>query len=257
MRLYCKSCGEQLQSEDLDVDQAQAKCRACDAVFSIAEDLEWHRKREKAAIASQEVPLPPGMKLEQASWGPRFVLRWFARRYVFGFLFSLIWNGMLFWMFRSIAQQPDVPLASYLVPVVHVAAGIGLFYWSLAGLVNRTTLGFQSHELRLRSGPLPWRGNLTFSEEDIEQLFCTGKSHSAPRPRPRAGTKARSGSAPRRKVAFRLYAVWLLAKDGWGYKLISRLERAEQALFIERQLEEHLGIADRIVPGEIKPSVEL
>ena len=43
-------------------------------------------------------------------------------------------------MWYGIAFAADTPLIAKLFPLLHVAMGIGLTYFTLAGLVNRTTV---------------------------------------------------------------------------------------------------------------------
>ena len=88
-------------------------------------------------------------------------------------------------------------------------------------------------QLTIRHGPLPWPGNHTLNSADIEQLFCQEKF--------RQGKHGGSYT----------YEVHAVLTDGTKKELVSGLDDADQAIFIEQQLEDHLGIEDRRVPGEL------
>ena len=52
------------------------------------------------------------------------------------------------------------PLIAFLLPIAHVAVGVGLTYYTLTRLMNRTRIEVSRDELTIRHGPLPWRGNM-------------------------------------------------------------------------------------------------
>jgi hypothetical protein len=78
-----------------------------------------------------------------------------------------------------------------------------------------------------------------FPRAEIEQVFCTARPRFFRPP-------WRTGSA-----AALIYEVWLLSRDEKRTRLISRLVTADEAFFIEQEIERHLGIEDAVVKGEI------
>jgi hypothetical protein len=117
-------------------------------------------------------------------------------------------------------------------PVVHVAVGIGVTYWTLARLVNHTTVRLSSGQLTIRHGPLPWAGGGTLSSGDLAQLYREEVLH-----RSRNGVRA----------SYRLSAV---LHDQSKRRLLT-CDAADTALYVEQQVERYLGIADRRVAGEM------
>jgi hypothetical protein len=115
-----------------------------------------------------------------------------------------------------------------------VAAGYG----SLLSLVNRTRIeASRQTGLKVRHGPLPsLHLSRTLEPRDIRQLY--GKHHPHPR-------KERE-----------FYELCVLLQDGSSKGLMSSRLTAEQVLFLERTLEDHLGVRDQPVPGEFKPDVQ-
>jgi hypothetical protein len=117
------------------------------------------------------------------------------------------------------------------VPILHVAVGVGLTYFVLAGLLNTTTITADPQELTVRHRPIPWSGNLKYPAGQIRQLYVKREKAEV------NGSKT-----------FGLYA---LLHDRKQVKLLSGLLEASQGQFIEQEIERHLGIAPEAVKGEI------
>jgi hypothetical protein len=113
-----------------------------------------------------------------------------------------------------------------------VAVGIGLTYSTVAGLLNTTTLQVGEGTLSVHHGPLPWVGNRVLPTDDIRQLY-TERSVS--------GGKSK-------KETFTVHAI---VGTGPTISVVSRLEEITQALYIEKEVERHLGIVDERVPGAV------
>ncbi len=88
--------------------------------------------------------------------------------------FTIAWDAfLLFWY--SMAAGGNAPWIVIVVPIAHVAAGIGLTYFVFASLLNTTRITVGPRALEVRHGPLPWRGNAVYERSQIEQLFCKRK----------------------------------------------------------------------------------
>jgi hypothetical protein len=119
-------------------------------------------------------------------------------------------------------------------PLGHVAVGVGLTYYTLAGLLNRTTVEVSQGALRVRHAPLPWMRNRVIAGHEISQLFCEEKQW-----RRRYSTVKR----------YRLHAI--VGHERRRVSLLT-LDDMQQALYLEQRFEQELGIVDRPVPGELK-----
>jgi len=228
MSLYCRTCGEPIPAEDVNIDLAIAKCRACDAVFCFGHRI----GREPADRKRAEVPMPKGIAVEQ--WGNDLTItrRWFSPVFVFLLFFCIAWDGFLvFWYSMAFSGGPWIMIV---FPIAHVAVGVGLTYYTVAGFLNRSVIKVSGGVLTVRHAPLPWPGTHTLNASDLAQAYCT--EHF---------TQGRNSSG---STSYRVNA---MLADGRKIKLLDGLTESDQALFIEQQLESHLGIPDSPVRGEM------
>ena len=231
--MYCKQCGSEVPAADVNLDSAIAKCRKCNAVFSFAGDLgvgrgDAVRRRDRA-----DVPQPAGITVEDWGGNLRFVRRWFSGLFIFLAFFCVVWDSFLiFWY--SVAFGEDTPLIMKIFPIGHVAVGIGLTYYTLAGFLNRTVIEVGGGSLRIRHAPLPWPGQCDLLTSEVKQLYCqervTHGKHGTPH------------------YSYHLHAV---TERGRKVKLLSNLKDVDEALYLEQEVERRLGIKDRHVPGEV------
>ena len=235
MQLNCRNCGKPIAAADVNIELAIAKCMACNSVFNFADQL-----GAKAGLAARrpEVPMPGGITVDQ--WGPqlKIVRRWFSPVIIFLIFFCIAWDSFLvFWYAMAFSDLNGGGMGWMMIifPVAHVAVGVGLTYFTIAGILNKTKLSVDVGQLTVRHGPLPWPGNRTLTTDELDQLYCT--EHIS-----RSGNSTSSSTSYRVNVATR---------DGKKIKLLSGLSDADQALYIEQKIEEHLGIEDRPVGGEI------
>lgn len=179
-----------------------------------------------------EAPLPPSIKVAKSSRGLEIRRRWFQPIHLFLAFFCIVWNAFLV-SWYSMAAEMDAPWMFKVFPILHVAVGVGLTYATLAGFLNTTTIAVERRELRVSHAPLPWRGAVKLESSSIDQLFCKLRLH-----------RNKRGHSY-------TYEVWMSSRDSRSRKLVSGLPDPEQALFIEQQVERALGLADRVMPGEL------
>jgi hypothetical protein len=219
----------------MNLAQMAARCPTCDALLDLRDQVPSvgtpvGRPDRAAPIA---MPLPSGIEVQNNARELRLVLRWFSPVYIFLAVFSLFWIGFLvIWYSMAIGG----PVIFQLFPLLHVAAGIGLAYATLAGFLNRTTITVERGHLSVRHGPIPWNGNRELPADALEQLYC--QEHV---------THSRNGGTTIR------YSVQAVGKESRRkITLVSGLTDRDQALFIESQVEQKLGIIDRPVTSEMR-----
>lgn len=236
MQVHCTNCGVQIPADDLNIDTGIAKCQACNCVFSFLEALRESSAAERPLRATAErpvVPQPRGIMVDDLGGRLRLVRRWFRWPLLFLVFFCVAWDGFLvFWY--SIAFTQNAPWIMVVFPVAHVAVGVGLTYFVLCGFLNSTSIEVESGGLRIRHGPLPWWGNRTIETADLKQLYCQRRVRSS-----------RNGTSE-------TYELHAQLANGTQLKLLSGLEEAQDALYLEQQIEKYLGIRDIRVAGEYR-----
>ncbi len=234
MQIECPSCHTQILSDDMNLNNMVAKCRQCHALVSLNRFVSTAKSNADLPqrIERPQVPLPTGFQVEDAGFGLTISRRWFSCVILFLVFFCIAWNSFLvFWY--SMAFGNDFPWFFKVFPIAHVAVGIGLTYFTLAGLFNRTTIRVDDQYLKVRHGPIPWLGNQTLPSNEIDQLYTQEQTHHG------------------KHGVYRSYKVCALTRDGRKVVLISNLQEVDQALFIEQRIEKQLGIEDRPMPGEV------
>ena len=230
--LRCKNCGATISPENVVERLAMARCDHCGSVFAVsglptpASGAEEPRPRVK-------VPMPRGIRVEELGSSLEIRRRWFGPAFVFLAFFCVFWNGfMIVW--HAMALSMGAWFMS-LFGLLHTAVGVGLAWFTLAGLLNTTTIRARRGLIEITSGPIPWWGNANVSTDELDQLYCKERiSHS------KNGTNYS-------------YQVLAVTKTNVRQTLVKGLTEADQALFIEQELERFLDIKDRPVRGEIGP----
>ena len=189
-------------------------------------------------------PMPEKVTREVLPSGLRLTYRWFSPAAWFLALFCLFWDGFLVFWYAGATTGVDwskgldavagPQLMFLLFPLIHVAVGVGLTYFTVCSFVNRTVIDVSPREISVRIGPLPWRGNRSVAPMQIAQIY-----------REEIVRQTKNGQS----ITYELSAV---LKDGKKLKLLSGLHGADQALYLEQEIERHLGIRDQAVAGEMR-----
>ncbi|MBX3741388.1 MAG: hypothetical protein KF712_10385 [Akkermansiaceae bacterium] len=224
VELKCNNCGSQLKPEDISPQLSAARCHHCNALFALPAAAGGR------TIGRPDVALPRGMSIEERMDGLTITRRWLEAKVWFLLFFAVFWNGfMIVWNVISLSQ--GIWMMS-VFGLLHTGVGLFLIYLVLAMFLNTTTVKVTYDAVETRSGPLPWKGNKTIPKHEVEQFYCTEKvQHS------------KNGSS----VTYKVEAV---LKGNRRETLVQGITHHDQALYIEQQLERHLGIRDVSVAGE-------
>ncbi|HEX8210007.1 MAG TPA: hypothetical protein VF584_07455 [Longimicrobium sp.] len=242
--LKCPTCGAQIQAADMNLSTMYARCRECQSLVDLeaANAAPVPRDSIDGAVLMPDgslapapplpVPLPERLTVYTAGGGLRIERRWYAWTAVFLVFFCVIWFGILgFWYLMAFSTGAWMLM---LFPLLHVAVGLFLAYFTAAMFVNATEVVVADGVLTVRHGPLPWFGNRQIATDSLEQLYC--EEHVS---RTRNGTTV-------------TYSVRARGRDGRMVKLVTGLPQRDQAMYIEQEVERHLGIADRHVSGQVR-----
>lgn len=179
-----------------------------------------------------DLGLPEGMDMVNNLDSLEITRRWFSWKIIAMTLFAVVWDGFLVFWYSMATQSGSAIML--LFPLVHVAVGMGLTYYVLAGYMNKTRIYVDQMQIVIRHGPLPWFGNRTVDAGEVKQIYV--KEHV---------------SRSRRGGATVTFAVHMLTHGQRNVKLLSGLPNSEQALFIEQEIEKFLRIQDVPVRGQL------
>lgn len=163
--------------------------------------------------------LPDKLEIFHRGSSLAMVRKWFGWRVVCTAAFTLFW-----WNVSPGTQEPALIDAALL----HVVVGIGLTYYVVAGWLNRTYILVKRDKITVRHAPLPWVGNKELESSMLKQLYAIETYYNN----------------------YVTCAIHAITQQGRDIALIRNLTR-EQALYIEQEVEEYLGIEDLPVKGEI------
>ncbi|MCH7225475.1 hypothetical protein [Haloferula sp. A504] len=225
IELKCRNCGSQLAPEDISARLAVARCKHCNALFALPESV-----TSPQPIARPEVELPKRFTIERANQTLAISWRWFSPAVLGLLFFAVFWNGFLI-VWHTIALSQGAWFMS-VFGLLHTGVGVFLAYWVVAKLMNRTTVYVSKDWIQVRLGPIPWSGKQDLKREGIVQLFCKEKVQ-----------RGKNGTS-------QTYQVEVVLEGNLRKTLVKGLESADQAIFVEQQIEKYLGLADVPVDGE-------
>ncbi len=181
MLFSCKACNAALQKDDIDFQTGIASCSHCQAVMSFAKEMGLDPRPAPPAAppvqpARPWAAKPRSIQVSNTAMALEFTRRWFNGTFIFLLFFCIFWDGFLiFWYTMRPNTGSGMDLIFFLFPLIHVAVGVALTYYTLAGFVNRTKIRVDDNQLSIRHEPLPWRGTKSLAIREIKQLYCERK----------------------------------------------------------------------------------
>ena len=167
--IHCPNCGQQVPAKDINIVALMAKCAGCDHVFSI--------DGSNAAMAeSESTPSRPSGITHDTGYSGELILKrqWFHIALLGLLFFCIAWDSFLVvWYSITILGALNGKGFDWIMivfPVGHVAVGVGLTYYVIAGLFNKTTIHLDFDALSVTHGPIPWRGSKRLRREEILEL---------------------------------------------------------------------------------------
>ncbi len=219
--MKCKNCGTEISTNRTDVvDQQLITCPACEAVFYAAD-----KNKGIALFTPSHRSLPARMSIKVLNDELVITRHW--RGVVRLGLLVVVSFLLTFGLFFG-----DMSTVMFLFnPLTWIVAGLG--YCGLRALVNTTVVRVSPTHLTVKEGPLLPRRWVEIDSRDVTQLYV--KQH------------VQRGSKNTTTTTYQLH---LVQENGEQEEIVSDLETADQALFLEQEIERFLGLADQAVPGE-------
>jgi len=250
--ISCPKCAMEIDTTDADVALQATRCKRCRRLVDLSKHLAMPAiggVREKSGSAPAAmvgasggprvpVPMPPKFRIEHGG-SLKISWRWFGPQFLFLVFFCVFWDGFLIvWYSAALfavggGSNAAAAVPMLLFPLIHVAVGFALTYYTVCGFVNSTVVEAGNGRLTVKHGPLPWRGNLDIDASNLEQLYSE-----------EIVSRTKNGVS-------RTYDVSGVERDGVSRKIVRGLTEPAQALFVEQALESQLAIADRAVGGEL------
>ena len=182
--------------------------------------------------------------------GPVYIYLWRDWGFILLVLFGLFFTAIPIWI-SLIAE--DMISIGWLFILLFTAIGLGLTYWSLGRVINRSEIRLQNGSLSVRHKPLPWRYQADLPTDSIlavnQESYYT-RSHSG-HTTGGIGISIQSSIRNERLVAI------VRTKKGTDKAiiLIPKMELAA-ARFLEQEIETGLGLRQGLAPEEQEKALQ-
>jgi hypothetical protein len=173
---------------------------------------------------STEIGIPDNIKVSKDFQHLHIAIKWFGFKFIVLTLIAVVWDTSLI-NWYSMGSSPFYPCI--LFPFFHIAVGVGLTYYTLAGYLNKTYIDVDFNSITVQYKPLPLWGNKKVSTQTIEQLHYEWDDF---------------WGIPNNRSGYHFYAVSATTKERRVTKLVRGLDNSEQALFIKQEIEKFLNI---------------
>lgn len=232
--LTCKHCSASIPEENIINDGRIAVCAFCDTVHHLSEETlpfpEKSKRKEK-----QKRDVPDKFMFKKNPEGVELEYRWLGKQHWALLFFAVIWNGFLvFWIGIALSTGEWMMLV---FASLHIAIGIGIGYYVVSGFVNKTSILIRRQGIGIKHAPIPMIGtsDKIIDRRSIEQVYCK-----------------RRVAYTSNNVPVYVFDVHYIEKGGGDETLVKGLDKFNQAIFIEQQIEQIYRIDDRSVDDEYK-----
>ena len=221
--MRCKRCNSLIREHEIEIDQA-IECWKCGTIQELTQ-------AEIDRLLNPQ-PIPENFDILELRSELNVFMNWKRSIQPFILLFAVAWNGFLL-LFATIMIASGEWTSLWMLSL-HGLAGIGLIYYVVSQLVNKSVLTVNDRYLTFNTRPLPWIFHKAIREpvQELDQLYCRKYVSATVNGRPQHAYKV---------VAER--------KNFDEIDLVKGLKTLNQALFLEQKIEHYLGIKDRSVPG--------
>jgi len=186
-----------------------------------------------------ELDLPNKLTLNLYDDYMHMTLSWFGVKTVTATLIAVFVIGTSYMLFFSGSMtMTGSPLMIKLLPWISAISVTGILYYMLTTWLNKTHIFVSENAIEVKNRPLPWFGNKRLETKNIKQLYTKEVISTS--------------TSSNRSSSYDLHIVSLDEDD----VTLMNVDKSEQALFIEQQIEKYLGIKNFGVRGEITNIVD-
>jgi hypothetical protein len=176
---------------------------------------------------SKLLPIPEKLNVEETPREITISYRWFQPLAIFLVFFCFIWDGILVVFYTAmLADSKGTPIVAMLFPLLHVAVGIGLTWYTISLFINKTYIVITKHNLSIQHKPLPtffFKKNIELDRMDVEQVYIK-----------EVISRGKNGTSYS-------YDLFYLDKNSRSKKILNESD-SETAMFIRRKIEKYFGI---------------
>jgi len=118
------------------------------------------------------IPIPEKFNVRDGLQSMEISYRWKSPVFYFLAFFAIFWNGFLVFWYTAVFSMPmddNANLIFALFPILHVAVGLGLAYYTICGFLNTTYVKVNHREIDISFAPLPFLGTKNLSTAEVEQ----------------------------------------------------------------------------------------
>jgi hypothetical protein len=228
---HCSHCGWGLEEKNCSIELGLAHCPRCKLVTHL--DL---GSSSSAAVALERLPpawwrqqpveRPSAFQVERHQGGLSLRWSWRTGQSGLSLLGCLVGDGAMLIAAHAVLNSGASPGEKALGLTLLVVGAWVSNYPVWVRLLNATRIEVGQGQLRVNHGPLPWKHALDLRPGDFEQFFV----------------QARSTPGADKVVRYELCG---LDRLGRTHVLLDDFETPSPALYLEQELEEYLGIAQR------------
>lgn len=231
--MTCRNCGAGLEAGQIDASLGVATCSHCGSLHSVPSAAAVHEPNTGVGATGSPVQKP---KIDAVSLPSKYSIRqspdslelkWSAGGLKFGLAIAII--GTAFGYVAIMSGQLFLLLAC-----------AGLYYFAAVRGLNTHRLRVDAARVEITQGPLPWPGKKILNGSDVTQLYAS--EHTTQH------NNNDNQNRPARIVKH--YRLTAQTRSNGPVKLVSGFRNPNQALWLEQEIENVLGLADRSVAGE-------
>ena len=244
MPIYiCPKCQKEINEEYTLESLSNLSCSQCIAHYMQTKEIQ-HLLRKK------QRQNPNLISINKESDTTRIFLPWKSRLLV---VFSAIFLHVVGFIGLAAELQganDHLPLqrqggeVGILFSIGSILLALVCTYISLAGLLNKTIIELTKKEIRISCHPLPWPfHHMDIPISSIQQLYVQKYG------------QYKSRNMGKEEIVCR-YKIMVVTHKNWDTLIIKGIDTYEEAITIERSIEEILGITDQFVASEMEENEE-
>lgn len=228
--VVCPECSASVSAEHLSTELGVGACPSCSETFDLSRAAVHTEGSGKTAGEGWELSIPPGMELARTKASLVLTFSWPT-----GMGAKIAFVGVAGCAVLATVSGAQGTTGGGVGAALAVVMLGFVAYIAAAFFLNTTTVIVHEGTLAVEHGPLPWPGGIELRVSNLVQLFVRR-------------VETRGGKSGQKHISYALVA----KTRGREITLAANFQDAESAQFIERAIEEHLGIDDRVMPEEYR-----